>query len=131
MAQDLAGRVSREPNGSPRLALLLCADEEVRDLAGFWLTGAGLRVISAGDGGEAGQQILDKPVAVLVIDTLPIYLPGLPSLRELKERRNLRVVFIPQYDEKPEAGVARIAGVDAVLARPLRKEMLLSALNAP
>jgi hypothetical protein len=57
---------------------------------------------------------------VLVLDTLPIYLPGLPSLLELKqERPHFHVILISRLDEKPEISIARISGVDAVLDRPL------------
>jgi hypothetical protein len=48
MSRDHLG--SRGDTGSKvatRLALLLCTDEEVHDLAEFWLTAAGMRVTSA------------------------------------------------------------------------------------
>jgi len=64
-------------------------------------------------------------------DTLPIYLPGLPSLQELKEgRQHLPVILIPRLDEKPAVGIARISGVDAVFVRPLSKAKLLSVVGA-
>jgi DNA-binding response OmpR family regulator len=113
------------------LAVLFCADEEVHDLAQSWLTVAGIRVTSASAAQDAAKQILDEEVDLLVLDTLPIYLPGLPSLGKLKaERRQLRVILIPSLDGKPEIGVARLSGVDAILARPLSKAKLLSVVDA-
>jgi DNA-binding response OmpR family regulator len=113
-----------------RLALLLCTDEEIHDLADSWLTASGMRVISVSTGQEATRQILDEQIELLVLDTLPIYLPGLSSLLTLKEkRRHFHVILIPRLDEKPEVGIARISGVDAVLVRPLSRAKLLSVVD--
>ena len=93
-------------------ALVLCADQ-VHDLAESWLTEAGLSVISTSTGQDAEKQLLEHPVDLLVLDTLPIYTPDLPSLRKLKdELPSLRVILIPHHDEQPEVGLARICGVD-------------------
>ena len=121
---DTGSKVAR------RLVLLLCTDEEVHDLAESWLTAAGMRVISASSAEDARRQMLDEPIELLVLDTLPIYLPGLPGLLKLKEEnQHLHVILIPRLDEKPEIGIARISGVDAVLVRPLTKVKLLSVVD--
>jgi len=113
----------------PRLALVLCADQEVHDLAESWLTEAGFSVVSTSTGQDAQKQISDRCVELLVLDTLPIYTPGLPSLRKLKdESPGLRVILIPRIDERPEVGLARICGVDTVLLRPVSKAKLLSVV---
>lgn len=130
MTQDPESMVPRLKVAT-RLALLLCTNEEVHDLANSWLTAAGTRVVSVSTGKDAARQILDERIELLVLDTLPIYLPGLPSLQELKEKRpNMHVILIPRLDEKPEVGIARISGVDAVLIRPLSKAKLLSVVGA-
>ena len=92
---------------------------------------AGLRVISVSTGQDATKQILDEQIELLVLDTLPIYLPGLSSLLALKEQmQNFHVILIPRLGEKPEVGIARISGVDAVLVRPLSKAKLLSVVDS-
>ena len=112
-----------------RLALLLCADEEVHDLAASWLGEGGMRAISAHGVDEALRQIAAERIDLLVLDTQPIYVPGLPGLRKLKdEQPGLRVIMIPRIDEPPEVGLARISGVDAVLLRPVSKAKLLSVV---
>ncbi len=133
MAQNSGTTVDTVSKVATRLARLLCADEEVHDLAESWLTAAGMRVISVSTSAaqDAARQIMNERIELLVLDTLPIYLPGLPSLQELKEgRRHLHVILIPRLDEKPEIGIARISGVDAVLVRPLSKAKLLSVVGA-
>ena len=70
-----------------RLALLLCADEEVHDLAASWLGEGGMRAISAHGVDEALRQIAAERIELLVVDALPIYIPRLPSHRKLKEER--------------------------------------------
>jgi DNA-binding response OmpR family regulator len=130
MSQDRAATVDMGSKVATRLALLLCTDEEVHGLAEFWLTSAGMRVTSASSAEDARRQMLDEPIELLVLDTLPIYLPGLPGLLKLKqENRHLHVILIPRLGEKPESGIARISGVDAVLDRPLTKVKLLSVVD--
>ena len=113
-----------------RLALLLCADEEVHDLANSWLRAAGIRVLSAPTAQDAANRLLNERFELLVLDELPIYSPRLPSLLNLKEEMpHLRIILIPRFGEKPEVGIARISGVDAVLVRPLSKAKLLSVVG--
>lgn len=78
---------------------------------------------------EALRQIAAERIELLVLDTQPIYVPGLTSLRKLKdEQPGLRVIMIPRIGEPPEVGLARISGVDAVLLRPVSKAKLLSVV---
>ena len=89
-----------------------------------------MRVISTSLTKEASKLVVEKRANLLVLDTVPIYLPGLPSLRQLKQEvPHLRVILIPRFDEKPDVAVARIAEVDAVLVRPLSRAKLLSELD--
>jgi DNA-binding NtrC family response regulator len=130
MSKDPGTTVDVGLRAATRLVLLLCTDEEVHDLAESWLAGAGMHVISTSSAQEATKRILEDRIEVLVLDTLPIYLPGLPSLLELKHGRpHFHVILIPRLDEKPEIGIARISGVDVVLARPLTKVKLLSVVD--
>jgi DNA-binding NtrC family response regulator len=130
MNQEPGPTVDTGSKVGTRLALLLCTDGEVHDLAESWLTAAGMDVVSASSVQDATGRILEDRIEVLVLDTLPIYLPGLPSLLELKQRRpHFHVILIPRLNEKREIGIARISGVDAVLARPLTKVKLLSVVN--
>ena len=88
-----------------------------------------MRAISAHGVDEALRQIAAERIDLLVLDTQPIYLPGLPGLRKFKDEQPvLRVIMIPRSDEPPEVGLARISGVDAVLLRPVSKAKLLSAV---
>jgi DNA-binding response OmpR family regulator len=114
-----------------RLALLFCADEEVHDLANSWLRLAGIQVLSAPTAQDAADRLLNERFDLLVLDELPIHSPGLPSLLELKEEMShLRIILIPRFGQSPEAGIARISGVDSILVRPLSKAKFLSVVRA-
>ena len=131
MTQDSELKVGIRSEVATRHALLLCADEEVHDLANSWLTTAGMRVISVSTGEDATTQILGGRIDLLVLDTHPIYSPGLSSLLALKEKmHHLRVILIPRLDEKAEVGIARISGVDEVLVRPVSKAKFLSVVDS-
>ena len=112
------------------LALLLCTDDEVHDLAASWLAEGGMSTASASGVDDTVKQIAEGRIDLLVLDTLPIYIPGLPSLQKLKdEQPPLRVILVTRIDERPEVGLARISGVDAVLLRPISKAKLLAAVE--
>ena len=112
-----------------RLAVLLCGDQEVHDLAECWLTAARMAVISTSAAQDAERQILEQRVELLILDELPIYVPGLSSLRKLKDQSpHLHVILIPRGEARPDVSVARISGVDAVLVRPVSKASLLSVV---
>lgn len=88
-----------------------------------------MSTISASGVDDAMERIAARQIDLLVLDTLPIYIPGLPSLRKLKdEQPPLRVILIPRLDERPEVALARISGVDAVLLRPVSRAKLLSVV---
>ena len=90
-----------------------------------------MRTTSVSSGPDAAKQISGNRIELLVLDTLPIYLPGLPNLQALKGGRpHLHVILIPPLDEKPEPGRAHISGVDATLVRPLSTSKLLSVVDA-
>ena len=131
VTQDPELTAPPQSKATTHLALLLCADEEVHDLANSWLTAAGIRVLSAPTAQDAANWLLNEHFELLVLDELPIYSPRLPSLLELKEKMPyLRIILIPRFGQKPEVGIARISGVDAVLVRPLCKTKLLSVVGA-
>jgi DNA-binding response OmpR family regulator len=131
MTQDRGLKVAPGSKIATRLALLLCTNEEVHDLADSWLAAAGMRVISVSTGQDATKWILEEPIELLVLDTLPIYLPGLLSLLALKEQiQNFHVILIPRLGENHEVGIARVSGVDVVLVRPLSKAKLLSVVDS-
>lgn len=114
-----------------RRALLFCADEEVHDLANSWLRAAGIQVLSAPTAQDAANRLSSERFELLVLDEIPIYSPRLPSLLDFKEEMPyLRIILIPRFGQKPEVGIARISGVDAILVRPLSKAKLLSVVGA-
>jgi DNA-binding response OmpR family regulator len=107
--------------------LILCADETARDALAYWLRSANVATEVAADGYEASERLRSGAFRLLVTDRLLPPWPGLDSFVRLKRRlTNLRIAFVD--NGMPDAhALARAAGADIILPRPLRRASVLQA----
>lgn len=106
--------------------VVLCNDEAARDALAYWLSGAGLRARVARNGREA-RDLLRPLTRLLITDRLLPPWPGLDTIISLKhELASLKVAFID--DGVPDTrALVLSAGADMILARPLRRALVLEA----
>jgi len=124
------GELQRK-SATPRKALLLCREEEVKAFLSYWLKEAGIDVAIAGDSADAADKIAAGGIDVLLLDRFPVVPPGLPSLMDLKAGRTLKIVLIAGGGEETQPALARVFGVDAVVQRPVRHAPLMLAVEGP
>jgi DNA-binding response OmpR family regulator len=107
--------------------LVLCADETTRDALAYWLRSAKVATEVAADGYEANERLRSGGFRLLVTDRLLPPWPGLDNFVRLKQRLvNLRIAFVD--NGMPDAhALARAAGADVILPRPLRRASVLQA----
>lgn len=109
--------------------VVLCADQETREVLRFWLHGAGVPVAVAADGPSAAALLAEKERGGLIVDRFLPPWPGLDTIRALKRRHPaLRVIVIGGGDSDT-ARLARAVGADVLLERPLRRSGILRALD--
>jgi CheY-like chemotaxis protein len=110
--------------------LILCADESSRDALAYWLRSLNVAAEVAANGYEASERLRSKAFRLLVTDRLLPPWPGLDAFVRLKQRlTSLRIAFIDDGVPDTQA-LARAAGADIILPRPLRRASVLQALPA-
>jgi DNA-binding response OmpR family regulator len=117
----------REPEAAPAGVLILCADETARDALAYWLRSSNVATDVAVDGYEASERLRSGAFRLLVTDRLLPPWPGLDTFVRLKQRlTNLRIAFVDDGVPDTQA-LARAAGADVILLRPLRRASVLRA----
>jgi DNA-binding response OmpR family regulator len=109
-------------------AVVLCAEEHVRDIVAHWLDGAATRVHVAADGADADRALRDPTVHLLVTDRVLPPWPGLSTFMQLRALNpRLRVAFVDN-GSLDDRILARVTGASHVLSQPLRRQEVIDAL---
>lgn len=109
-------------------AVVLAADDGVRDLVGLWLERAGYAVAATDRGSEAAHTLDEEGADLVVLDRIYPHWSGLGTIQSIKRRHpGIRVVVAGARPDDPFLPLARAVGADAVVTAPLdRKRMLAS-----
>ena len=126
-APEPAGGPNHAPADAPGRVLVLCADQTSRDALAYWLRSSRVATEVALDGYEASGWLRSGAFRLLVTDRLLPPWPGLDAFVTLKQRlAGLRIAFVD--DGLPDTqALARAAGADIILPRPLRRASVLRA----
>lgn len=111
--------------------VVLCTEEELRDVITYWFTSLSIHTVATTDGYEANRILKTTTVGLLVTDRILPPWPGLDTFRQLQVANpRLRIAFV---DDGSRAGVilARITGATVVLTRPLARRQVIEALGLP
>jgi DNA-binding response OmpR family regulator len=110
------------------LVVILCGEEEVRDVLAYWLTALPVPTIVTADGRHADQILRDNPCKLLVTDRILPPWPGLETFRKLRDDNpQLRIAFV-ESGNLDERILARIVGVTDCLQRPLSRKAVIDTL---
>jgi DNA-binding response OmpR family regulator len=122
-----ANRRSAAPIGALGTILILCAEEEVRDVMAYWLGGSAAHTVVAEDGYHAAK-VLENGCNWLVTDRVLPPWPGLDSLPSLRSRHSqLRIAFV-ESGNIHDGILARVTGAHVLLQRPLTRHGVTEAL---
>jgi CheY-like chemotaxis protein len=118
-----------EPHNTAAGVLILCADDASRDALAYWLRSANVATDVATNGYDASERLRSGAFRLLVTDRLLPPWPGLDAFVQLKQRLGgLRIAFVD--DGVPDTiALARAAGADIILPRPLRRASVLQAAH--
>jgi DNA-binding response OmpR family regulator len=120
-------RTIQAPENTGGDVLILCADDTSRDILAYWLRSSNVATDVAANGYDASDRLRAGAFRLLVTDRLLPPWPGLDAFVQLKQRLSgLRIAFID--DGVPDTiALARAAGADIILPRPLRRASVLQA----
>jgi DNA-binding response OmpR family regulator len=111
--------------------VILCAEEELRDVITYWFTSLSIGTYPTTDGYEANRVLKTTVAGLLVTDRVLPPWPGLDTFRQLRSANpRLRIAFV---DDCSRNGVilARVTGATVVLTRPLSRRQVIEALGRP
>lgn len=123
------------PDGSSADAspavVVLCAEEELRDVISYWLASLPVPAFATADGYEANRILKGTSIGLLITDrTLPPW-PGLDTFRQLRcVNPRLRIAYVEDGSREGTI-LARLAGATVILTRPLSRQRVVEALGLP
>ncbi len=140
----LAGNISRKAGSAYHMGSIsevlrdkevLIADDDVRNIFSLSkvLEGAGMKVISATDGGEALQQLKDHPaVDVILMDMMMPEMDGYEAMRRIRMMAGFSKIPIIAVTARAMVGDREKcvkAGASDYITKPIDKDQLLSLLR--
>lgn len=107
--------------------VILCAEEEVRDVIAYWLSSQPGKAVVANDGYHAAK-VLQNGGRWLVTDRVLPPWPGLDTFLTLRGRHpHLRIAFV-ESGNIHDGILARVTGACVMLPRPLTRQAVNDAL---
>jgi DNA-binding NtrC family response regulator len=119
---------SKATRRSAHNVVIVCAEEEVRDVVAHWLTLHGMEVVVADDGYQAARALRRGSSWLITDRVLPPW-PGLDPFLDLRSRYpDLNIVFV-EGTNVHDTILARVTGANATLSRPLTRQAVIGALS--
>lgn len=128
-------RGRRGPGAHDKRPLVLVADDfaDTREIYAACLRFAGFRVALAADGEEALALATSLAPDVVVMDLAMPKMDGWEATRRLKRQettRSIPVMAVSGHVEPESRRAARLAGCDAVFAKPMLPQQLIERVRA-
>jgi DNA-binding response OmpR family regulator len=118
-------RVAKESSAE---VVIVCAEEDVRDVVAHWLAMSGKKVLIAADGYEAAATLRQGCRWLITDRVLPPW-PGLDQFLALRGRYpTLGIVFI-ENSNIHDTILARVTGANVTLSRPLTRRAVIEAFG--
>ena len=109
--------------------VILCGEEEVRDVIVHWFRTLPVTTTVAEDGHHANTILRARKCRLLVTDRVIPPWPGLDTFRTLRERDpDLRVAFVDNGNIHDRI-LARVVGATDYFSRPLNRRTVIEALT--
>jgi twitching motility two-component system response regulator PilG len=107
--------------------VILCAEEEVRDVIAYWLSSRQSRPVVVGNGYHAAEALQNGCRWLITDRVLPPW-PGLDTFLTLRSQHpDLRIAFV-ESGNVHDGILAKVTGASVLLPRPLSRQALAQAL---
>ena len=110
--------------------LLVDDDPSILQVAGFAVTKAGFRVLTATDGIRALELIRIESPCLVVLDIVMPEMDGIQVCRELRRESALPVIFLTSMDDEIDRIVGLELGADDYLTKPFSPRELVARIRA-
>lgn len=126
--QRNSSAVRKRSNKNATDVVILCAEEEVRDVIAYWLSTLPVRAFVAENGYQASEKLRDPACGLLITDRVLPPWPGLDVFIELRERNpNLQIAVVDNGSLNDQI-LASLTGANVLLPRPLTRQAVIDAL---
>ena len=133
MLADMSTTTAHRSNGhhaahhNAGAIVVLCAEEEVRDVIAYWLASEPARALIAEDGYQAARALNDGCRWLVTDRVLPPW-PGLDTFIALRSQHpDLRIAFV-ESGNVHDGILAKVTGASVLLPRPLTRRAISEAL---
>lgn len=107
--------------------VVLCAEDEVRDVIAYWLASEPAKTLIAEDGYQAAKALGDGCRWLVTDRVLPPW-PGLDTFLTLRSQHpDLRIAFV-ENGNVHDGILAKVTGASVLLPRPLSRQTIREAL---
>ena len=110
--------------------LLVDDDPNILQVAGFAVTKAGYRVLTAKDGKQALELIRGEAPSLVVLDIVMPEMDGIEVCRELRRESAVPVIFLTSMDDEIDRIVGLELGADDYLTKPFSPRELVARIRA-
>lgn len=118
----------RPEHSNTTKVVIVCAEQEVRDVLAYWLSLNRTEAIVAADG-YAAAKALRAGCRWLITDRVLPPWPGLDQFLSLRSKYpTLRIIFI-ENSNVHDTILARVTGANVTLSRPLTRGALMEAFD--
>ncbi|WP_374623395.1 response regulator [Devosia sp.] len=104
----------------------------IRQMVAMTLTGAGLRVIEAGNGAEGYTKATSQPVHAVITDLNMPVMNGLEFLRKFRQSpagKGIPVILLTTESDEELKRQAREAGATGWIVKPFKQDQLLAVVR--
>jgi two-component system alkaline phosphatase synthesis response regulator PhoP len=131
LAERGAGRPqAQEPPIVDKTILVVDDEERLVSLLEAYLSQAGFRVITAGDGAQALQVAERQPPDLIVLDVMMPEMDGYEFMRLYRRERDVPIILLTAKVEPEDRIVGLELGADDYLTKPFRPRELLARIRA-
>lgn len=114
----------------PHKILVVDDDPHIREVIGFALEKAGMRVTAAKDGGEALGLFAQNPPDLVVLDIGMPEIDGLEVCRRIRKTAETPILFLSARDEEIDRVIGLEIGGDDYVTKPFSPRELVARVNA-
>jgi twitching motility two-component system response regulator PilG len=108
--------------------VILCAEEEIRDVIAYWLTSLPARTVVAEDGYHAAKLMQNGCRWLFTDRVLPPW-PGLDTFLSIRAHHpRLRIAYV-ENGTLHDGILARVTGANVLLQRPLTRQAVVDAIT--
>ncbi|MEJ2373889.1 MAG: hypothetical protein P8Y53_19925 [Pseudolabrys sp.] len=126
-ATEHASNGHHPPHHNVGAIVVLCADEEVRDVIAYWLASEPAKTLIAEDGYQAAHALNDGCRWLVTDRVLPPW-PGLDTFLTLRSQHpDLRIAFVENANVH-DGILAKVTGASVLLPRPLSRRTISEVL---